>query len=183
MIHWFFDLLYGVQPAQFESVFDLQESIKRLSAATNRSLFSGLTHQAAVGTVSEYRVSLQRMIPFVGNSFKPFFIGEFRIENGRTILSGRFTMLWLVKAFMSFGFGFCLLWTTLAMKPLLQGDANAWWLPFPGVGMFMAGAVFVWICKGASRNDVAWLSRKIESALSNGQELPVYRAHRFTSDR
>jgi hypothetical protein len=172
MIHRFFDLLYGAEPAEFESAFGLEESVRRLSAATKRSVFSALTHQAAVGTVSESRVSLQRVIPFVGNSFKPFFIGAFDVRNGRTVLSGRFTMLWWVKAFMTFWLGFCLLWTFLAIPALLQRDANAWWFPFAGIGMFTAGVIFVWLCKRLSRNDVPWLSKRIREALSSVQEPP-----------
>src|SRR5437016_13971963 len=106
MIGWFLDLIYGSYRAEFESDFDLCESIQRLSAATSRSVFSAWTHQAAVGKVSESRVSLQRVIPFFGNAGKPFFVGEFVVRNGRTILSGRFTLHWSAKVFMSGWFGF-----------------------------------------------------------------------------
>ena len=162
-----FNLLYGAVPADFESAFGLEESVKRLSAATQRSVFGAFTHQAAVGRVSKDRVSLQRVIPFVGNSFKPFYIGKFRETNGRVVLTGRFTMLWLVKAFMTFWFGFCALWTAVAVLPLLMRDANAWWFPFAGAGMFAAGVAFVAFCKRLSRNDIPWLSKVIQNALSS----------------
>ena len=166
MIHQLLDLLYGAVPADFESAFGLEESVRRLSAATERSVFGALTHQAAVGRVSEARVSLQRVNPFVRNSFKPFYIGEFREINGRLVLSGRFTMLWWVKAFMTFWFGFCLLWTALAILPLLARDPHTWWFPFAGVGMFAVGVAFVALCKRLARNDVPWLSKVIQDALS-----------------
>src|SRR5437016_14676948 len=98
MIGWFLDLIYGSYRAEFESDFDLPESVRRLSAATSRSVFSALTHQAAAGKVSESRVSLQRVIPFFGNGMKPFFFGKFDVRDGRTILSGQFTLHWFVKA-------------------------------------------------------------------------------------
>ena len=166
MIRRLFDLLYGATPADFESAFGLEESVRRLAAASKRSVFRAFIHQAAVGCVSKDRVSLQRVIPFVGNSFKPFYIGEFREIGGRVVLSGRFTMLWWVKASMTYWFGFCLLWTALAILPLLVRDAHAWWFPFAGLSMFSAGVAFVAFCKWLSRNDVAWLSRVIQDALS-----------------
>lgn len=166
----FFDVLYGSTSAEFESAFDLPESIRRLSAATGRSVF--VASEAAVGTVSNSRVSLQRVIPLVGNSFKPFFVGAFRVQNGRTVLAGRFTILRSVKTFMSIWFGFILLWTILTVPALLQRNANAWWFPFAGIGMLVVGGVFVWFCKRLSRNDVAWLSSVIGNALSNGPKPP-----------
>lgn len=166
MMQRLLDLLYGAVAADFESAFGLEESVKRLSAATERSVFGALTHQAAVGRVSTDRVSLQRVIPFVGNSFKPFYIGEFRQINGRVVLTGRFTMLWWVKAFMTFWFGFCIFWTALAILPLLARDPHTWWFPFAGAGMFAVGVAFVALCKRLSRNDVPWLSRVIQDALS-----------------
>jgi hypothetical protein len=166
MMRRFTNLIYGAVPAEFESAFDLDESVQRLSSATGRSVFSAFTHQAAVGRVSKTRVSLQRVIPFVGNSFKPFFIGEFRRVNGRIVLSGRFTMLWWAKAFLTFWFGFCLLWTLLAILPLLARDPHTWWFPFAGIGMFGVGTALVRISKWFSRNDTLWLSRVIQGALS-----------------
>jgi len=50
-------------------------------------------------------VSLERAIPFVGNSFKPLFVGKFHRVDGIIMLSGRFTMPWWVKVFMTFWFG------------------------------------------------------------------------------
>jgi hypothetical protein len=176
MMRRLFDQLYG-SVADFESAVGLEESVKRLSAATERSVLGAWTHQAAIGRVSTNRVSLQRVIPFVGNSFKPCYIGKFRQINGRVVLTGRFTMLWWVKAFMTFWFGFCILWTALAMLPLLARDPHTWWFPFAGAGMLAAVVAFVALCKRLSRNDVPWLSKVIEDALS--KEPPN---SRFQSD-
>src|SRR5271165_4780867 len=111
LVRQFVDLVYGSVPAQFESAYSLEESVQHLSAATRRSVFRALTTEAAVGKVSADRVSLQRVIPFFGNSFKPFFVGKLHNNDGRIILIGRFTMLWFTKAFMTFWLGFCALWT------------------------------------------------------------------------
>jgi hypothetical protein len=165
----FLNILYGSTPAEFESAFDLPESIRRLSSATGRSIL--VVRESAVGTVSESHVSLQRVIPFVGNSFKPFFVGAFCERNGRTLLAGHFAIRSSAKAFMSIWLGFMLLWTLFTIPALLQHDANAWWFPFAGLGMLITGAAFVWFCKWLARNDVAWLTNVIENALS-GQKPP-----------
>jgi hypothetical protein len=55
--------------------------VTRLQAATRRSAFGVLGQQAAAGPVGESRVRLQRVIPMVGNSFKPFFLGRFEARD------------------------------------------------------------------------------------------------------
>jgi hypothetical protein len=100
-------LLYDSTPAEFRSAYGIVESVERLSAATKRSVFSALGETTAVGKVSEKVVRLQRVIPMVGNSFKPFFIGHFEVRGEVTVLIEKFTMLPLVKVFMSFWFGLC----------------------------------------------------------------------------
>ena len=103
----------------------------------------------------------------VGNSFKPFFIGEFQERNGRVVLTGRFTISWLIKASMSVWFGFLLFWTASAII-LTQGESDVVWLPVSGVGMIGAGIALIWIGKWFARNDAAWFSNVIQEALSNG---------------
>jgi hypothetical protein len=98
---------YDSTPAEFRSAYRIAESVERLSAATKRSVFSALGETTAVGKVSEKVVRLQRVIPMMGNSFKPFFIGHFEVRGEETVLIGQFTNLPLVKVFMSFWFGMC----------------------------------------------------------------------------
>jgi hypothetical protein len=168
MIRWLWDLVYRAVPAEFESSYGLDESVERLVDATGRSVFSVFARQKAVGTVTLSRVSLQRAIPFTGNSFKPFFIGQFHESGGRVILTGRFTMLVWVKVFMSFWFGFLLLWTALALgAQIIRGPKDVWWFPMFGVWMLTAGAALVWSGRWFARNDAAWLSNVIKQALSN----------------
>ena len=79
----FFDFLYSDIPASFTSDFPLTVSVERLRERTNRTVFSALLRQAAVGPVTESRVRLQRVIPLFGNSFKPIFVGRFERIEGR----------------------------------------------------------------------------------------------------
>ncbi len=165
IVRWLFDFLYGAVPARFESAFGLEDSVRRLSDATGRWVFSALLRQKAVGRVTATRVILQRVIPFVGNSFKPFFVGSFRVEGTGIVLTGKFTMHWIVKVFFSVWFGFCALSIPLMfLQTAMRG--GSWWEPFFGLGMFLAGLGFVGLGKWFARNDVAWLSDVIRKALA-----------------
>lgn len=159
-------LLYGSKPIAFTSDLPIDRAVARLRKATAKSPVHSVTRQAAAGTVTECKVSLQRAIPFVGNSFKPFFIGRFETEGGRTVLRGAFTMHWLVKIFMSIWFGFCILWALLALRVAIAGPTQAWFVPLAGLLMLLAGAAFVRLCQWFSRNDEQYLSKVITDALA-----------------
>jgi hypothetical protein len=159
-----FDLLYGSTPAEFKSSVGLEESITRLRDATKRSVFSALTQQAAVGPVKESCVRLQRVIPMVGNSFKPFFFGRFEVRGAEVYLSGRFSMLPMAKVFMTLWLGFTLFFAAATLLASLT-DRSTWFMPLAGIGMFCLGLGFVWAGKQFSKNDAAWLSNVICTAL------------------
>jgi hypothetical protein len=116
------NLLYGSEPAEFESLFDLDQSVRRLASATGRTVFAAILQQRAVGKVSASRVSLQRIIPFVANGFKPYFIAEFRVSDHRVVLAGKFTTHWSTKIFLSFWFGFCVFWILIVMVAVMIGE-------------------------------------------------------------
>jgi hypothetical protein len=160
------DLIYSSIPAEFKSTYGLTESVTRLRAATRRSAFGVLGQQAAAGPVSESRVRLQRVIPMVGNSFKPFFFGRFEVRGDGVYLTGRFTMLGLVKAFMTFWFGSVLAFG-IALAVSAINIHGGHWLPavLSGLAMFGAGVGLVGFGKWLARNDVAWLSNIMRTAL------------------
>jgi hypothetical protein len=163
MIRVMLNFLYGSTPATFDSRYSFGESVERLRSATKTW---SLTNQVAAGKVSENKVVLQRSIPFVRNSFKPFFVGNFERSGHGVVLVGRFTMHWFVKAFLTFWFGFCLLWTALAIAAVISSRDAIWWFPLAGIGMLVVGAAIVQLGKYFARNDIAWLSKVIEAALS-----------------
>jgi hypothetical protein len=170
-------LLYDSTPAEFRSAYGIAESVERLSAATKRSVFSALGETMAVGKVSEKVVRLQRVIPMVGNSFKPFFIGHFEVRGGVTVLIGKFTILPLVKVFMSFWFGMCGLFAGAVLlggfKPQAPNATLFLLQPFLMIG---GGIALVAAGKWFARNDAAWLSEVIATALSAWRDgAPVNR--------
>jgi hypothetical protein len=164
VIQWIRDLWLGSAPVEFESSYGLSESVERLKAATRRFVFSVLTRQEAVGVVKEERVSLQRVIPMVGNAFKPFLRGRFIVRDGKVFLIGRFTVHPFAKLFMAFWFGGVGCFMLLAL--LEHNSKNAPLAVLVGGGMLATGAAFLWFCKWLARNDAAWLSDVIRRALS-----------------
>jgi hypothetical protein len=159
-------LLYDSTPAEFRSAYNVAESVERLQAATKRSTFAAMSEAAAVGKVSPDSVRLQRVIPMVHNSFKPFFMGRFEVREGVTVLTGHFGMTIFVKVFMTFW----LVMVALFAGGFLVGSLNAA-TSYPRqviigpVLMLVAGVGLVALGKWFGRNDVAWLSGVIARAL------------------
>lgn len=166
MLRWFREVWTGSAPVEFESAYGMNESVERLRAATARWGMFRVAGEVAAGRVSESRVSLQRVIPMVGNSFKPFFIGRFERRQGRVVLTGRFTMLALVRLFMLVWFGFV---GVFVVGDLLAGLAHPKALAAAPFGLLMLAFGFALLRLGAwlSRNDPAWLSEVIRRALGS----------------
>lgn len=164
MYQWIKDLWVGSDPVEFASSYDLVESVARLKAATKKWSLFNVSEQAAVGRVSEARVSLQRVIPMVGNSFKPVFVGRFEQVQGKVVLTGRFKLSWFVKLFMAYWFGFCALFVVLSLAAAIHKPAAAL-MSLAGVGMFALGLGMTRLFAWFSRNDPAWLSDVIRAAL------------------
>ena len=168
MIRWLWNLLYGSAPVEFRSAYDLAESVERLRAATKRSVFSAMGETTAVGKVSEGSVRLQRVIPLVGNSFKPFFIGRFDMHDGKVVLAGEFTMLLIVKVFMTFWLGVVAVFAGAVLLGSFRPEGgSAWFFLLQPFVMIAGGIAAVAAGKWFARNDVAWLSRVIEGALAS----------------
>jgi hypothetical protein len=158
--------LYGSTSVDFDSAYSVDESVRRLSAATESSSLKALANQAAVGSVTESKVSFQRSIPLIRNSFKPFFVGTFLHRDGGATLSGVFRMHRAVQIFMTFWFGFCLLWTAITTVGTMAHPQNPPILPLFGLGMIVGGVVLVLVGKWFARNDIEWLSGVINKALN-----------------
>ncbi|MBD8881979.1 hypothetical protein IHE49_15955 [Rhodanobacter sp. 7MK24] len=164
MYRWFKEFWVGSEPVEFVSSYGLLESVARLKAATKRWSLFNVSEQAAVGRVSEAHVSLQRVIPMVANSFKPVFVGRFEQVQGKVLLTGRFRLSWFVRLFMAYWFGFCALSVVLSLATTVLKPTAAL-MPLAGVGMFALGLGMTRLFAWFSRNDPAWLSGVIRSAL------------------
>jgi hypothetical protein len=168
MFQWLWRLLYESTPSEFRSAFGLAESVERLRAATKRSVFSSLGETAAMGKVSEQRVRLQRVVPMVGNSFKPFFVGRFEVRGDVTMLVGRFSLLTIVKVFMTFWLGLAIVFAGgMLLGKFSSPNPVPLFLAFQPFLMVGFGIALVAIGKWFARNDVAWLSNVIAGALGD----------------
>ena len=95
---WLFDLLYGSIPAEFESDFDFDETVKRLSSVTKG--FPIFTRQRfAQGEVYRDWVVIRRPYRFRfidldprPRGYEPYFDGDFCEIDGRVRLVGRFRL-------------------------------------------------------------------------------------------
>jgi hypothetical protein len=171
MLGWFVRLLFDSTPAEFRSAYGLAESVEHLSAVTKRSVFSALGETTAVGKVSEKVVRLQRVIPMVRNSFKPFFIGHFEERSEGTVLIGKFTMLPLVRVFMSIWFGMCGLFAGAVLLGGFKAHGpNATFFSLQPFLMIGGGIALVAAGKWFARNDAAWLSELIATALGGARD-------------
>jgi hypothetical protein len=167
-------LLYESMPAQFRSAYNIDESVNRLAAVTKRFALSAIGETAVVGKVSADAVRLQRVMPMVRNSFKPFFIGHFETREGVTMLTGHFGMSLFVKIFMSFWLGMVGLFGLIFLLSAVSSTSSIpWWAAIAPLFMFAAGFGLVALGKWFSRNDVAWLSSVIGRALGD-PGIPVY---------
>jgi hypothetical protein len=165
MIRWFVNLIYGSISVEWESAYGLEESVSRLRAATKRSAFSALAEPAAVGTVTESKVKLQRVIPMVRNSFKPFLVGQFVKRGEHVFLVGRFTMLGFVKVFMTVWFGFLVAFGVVAPFAQTASKSATLALVFGPITMCGFGVGLVWFGKWLARNDAAWLAGVVNRAI------------------
>jgi hypothetical protein len=166
--------LFGNIPFSCESNFSLEDSVIRLKENTKRSVFNSLFKQKAAGKVSDSKVSLQRVIPFFGNSFKPILVGKFKEENGRVYFEGKFTTFLLSKIFMTVWFSFALLWTVLAILQVAQTFANhsdrlpfeAFLFPAGGIAFIGIGVLFIKLCWRLSAKDIGYLKKVVVVALT-----------------
>ena len=165
MIRWFVSLIYGSISVEWESAYGLEESVSRLRAATKRSVFSALAEPAAVGTVTESRVKLQRVIPMFRNSFKPFLIGQFVKRGEQVFLVGRLTMHGFVKVFMTVWFGFLVVFGLAAPFAQTPSRSASFAFVFAPIAMCGFGVGLVWFGKWLARNDAAWLADVVKRAI------------------
>jgi hypothetical protein len=160
------EFLYGSE--EFKLVFDvpIDTAIERLNSNVNKTSFSRIKSERMVGSVNRQSVKIQRVIPRVQNSFKPFLVGSFSEEGNKTVISGVFRFNLFVQAFMTFWFGFIFLWVVLASVAAFLKPSEAWFFPLFGVLMFCFAIGLMKLGKWFSRNDKKWLKEYISDAIN-----------------
>jgi hypothetical protein len=176
MIKGLYDYLFGSIPMEFLSDYDLEDSIRRLRAATKSSSWGICLSEGMYGKVDAHFVQLEHIIPGFRRGAPPVFIGRFE-QNGPVRLVGRFeihplakvgVLVWLGMWVIIVGFG-ALVEVGEALG-LLKESEGGWGSVFYIAAIFaflpvISIVVTAW-GKWLTRNDIPWLSRVIEDALS-----------------
>lgn len=151
-----------------ELVFDvpIDVAVERLRSEVSRTTLSRFTSQRMVGSVSEKRTYIHRVIPMVQNSFKPIFIGSFSEKNNKTILSGILRLHRFTQVFVAIWLGFIAIWTIVACIGAVAKPSEAWFFPLAGLFMFGVGLILLSLGQWFARNDKSWLENAINNAIS-----------------
>lgn len=154
--------LYGEEQWSHEFPLSAREAIQRLKPHVKATALQALTSQRLVGKASEEQVYLERAIPFVHNSFKPVFVGHIKKLGTGSRIEGIFRMNRAAQVFMTFWFGYCVFITLVDFSKVIDGQSS---LPLGGIVMIFLGALMVRLGRWFARNDQAWISSEVISAI------------------
>lgn len=157
--------LFSRTPETFEFSGSPEQAARRLSSLIRSSVFKTWRTEAVIGRATPDRVVLYRHRPFVRNSFIPRFVGRFVVENGRTLLSGSFSIHPLVRWFMVVWFSFLLI-ASLGFLSTLAG-AHGGTTPLiilVPLGMMLFGAALVRFSRWWARTDIAYIGAVVRRA-------------------
>ncbi|WP_337245746.1 hypothetical protein [Luteimonas sp. gir] len=153
--------------ARFASAYPPEVAIARLAAGVRRRGLLPPREEVMIGRVKERRVVLERHVPRTRNAFKPVFVGRFQPAGTGSILVGRFAMHWSVRAFLTFWFGFAVVWTGAVIAQGIAGTPRAWLLLPVGIVLGGLGAGLLALGRSLAQTDIAWLSARIAAALES----------------
>lgn len=154
--------LYGEEQWSHEFPLPAREAIQRLKPHVKATALQALTSQRLIEKTSEEQVSLERAIPFVHNSFKPVFVGRIKKLGTGSRIEGIFRMNRATQVFMTFWFGFCVFFTLVDFSKVVDGQSS---FPLGGIAMIFLGVLMVRLGRWFARNDQAWISSVVISAI------------------
>jgi hypothetical protein len=168
-------LLFEKEPASFESGYDINESIRRLSTIARRWSFLSRFPDVLVGSVTEDKVTLPRSFPSARKSYVAVFYGEFHVRNGVTILEGYFSESLYNRVFISVWFGLALMMViAFPIIAFTSSFANSSGITrwhtrlilalFPNL-LLILGVLVQRSGKQMARNDVEFICQRIRSTL------------------
>lgn len=173
--NFFCDLLLQKQPAAFRSNYDVQESVRRLTAVVGTWPFLFPFRQSLVGKVRTQKVSLARFIPFTSNPFIPVFYGSFQVHDSVTVLEGYFAVPLYSRIYHSIWLGFCLIMAVIfpvaeligpvsSSPPMPQWQARLCFGLAPTV-IVLLFVLYVKLCKWFARNDISFVAERVQRVL------------------
>ncbi|MBU2862494.1 hypothetical protein KO489_01410 [Reinekea forsetii] len=162
------EFLYGTEKFEIEFQVPIDIAIDRLKGHVDSSYFSSVGKERMVGFVSPKGVKIQRVMPSIQNSFKPFLVGSFSSYENTSTLSGVFRFHRFVQVFMTFWLFFVGLATLVMTLIAILNPRESWFLPFIGFLMLGLGVGIIKLGKWFSRNDMSWFKKTI-SKVVNGR--------------
>jgi hypothetical protein len=172
MLERLIDFVCGYENVAFQSDFDLDTSVRRLSAEVEPPLggFPPLVSgriRVVGGRVSEQRVSLWCETLGLRKGFAPTFIGYFQRVDNRVLLIGKLGITWHFFIFFILALGMTMIPTFAALSELTTNPSNpVLWVALlvpPAAALLMVGFARIskWLFSGGER----WLLAAIRSAL------------------
>ncbi|UNK41367.1 hypothetical protein MNO14_10280 [Luteimonas sp. S4-F44] len=159
-----------LRDARFASACPPEVAVARLAAGVRRRGILPPREEVMIGRVTERRVVLERHVPRTRNAFEPVFVGRFQPAGTGSVLAGSFAMHWSVRAFLTFWFGFAVVWTGAVIAQGIAGTSRAWLLLPVGVVLGLIGAGLVAFGRSLAQTDIAWLSGRIAAALDSPRD-------------
>lgn len=158
--------------AQSESNYTKDESAERLKGMVRSGWNPFPMKPGVYGKVSEDRVRLYRVNPFVRNSFIPIFIGAFRYSEGKVVLVGTYSTHVFVRIFMGAWFTLVIMGMVFTSLHIFQELTSKGTKIFDlqpmlliSYGLFVFGVLVIKVGKWFSRNDISYISKVIRRAL------------------
>lgn len=156
---------------QFETGISIEEASKRLTEKLQKQnlfifLSSAVPHSSLMGRVRKDSVKLYRVVPFLGNIYKPIFYGRFHSKDGKAILEGIFTMSPIAKiSILLFLTIFVAIEIIILPVGFAQTDPSAMLFLFIIPIIAFLSVCFLFLGRWLSRNDVEWISDQIKISL------------------
>lgn len=161
--------VFPVERVDYQSDFDVVESLRLLQASTEPPSFSSIVRPAVVGvcTDSSVRLWVQDQTLGVGrmNRFRPRFVGAVRQWGGKAVLTGRFDL----TPFGALAMGVVAVALVSVAIMLIVGDAPRVPVALLGVGL----AVMVTSSRRQYLEDVAVVSQALETALRRAPNMSL----------
>ncbi|MES2135178.1 MAG: hypothetical protein V4449_03000 [Patescibacteria group bacterium] len=157
---------------QFECVVSMEEALKRLAEKLQKQsvfifLTSTVSHPSLMGQITKNSVKLHRVVPFLGNIYKPIFYGRFNNKNGKIVLEGMFTMSPIAKiSTLLFLTIFVAIEIIMLPVGFAQADPSAILLLFAIPIIAFLPVCFLFLGRRLARNDMEWISNHIKSTLA-----------------
>jgi len=148
----------------FEITYDvpLDTAVDRLKSVVKKVPIIGFDTKGMAGKVNEKSVRIISL----DSGFRKVIAGSFKSDGNKTIFSGVFRHNRFSQVFMSFWFGFILVFTLVALFLAITKPSEAWFLPLFCIFMFFFGVGIVKIRGGYFRNEKTWLFENISKTIN-----------------